>query len=90
MAMVTLDEVATELRRVTAQLEEIKHRLPPSLGSIRDAAKILQCDPSTVYRAYKRGEVSGRQIGGRIFIDLAALGPATHEQAVNAAWSGAR
>jgi hypothetical protein len=91
----TLEEVAeglyAELRRVSAQLEEVKKRLPPdlALGSLRDAAKILHCDPSTVYRAYKRHEIAGRQIGGRIVIDLAALRPPTEEEAIEAsAWRG--
>jgi len=76
---VTLEEVAdglyAELRRVSAQIEAVRKMLPPSVGSLRDAAKILHCDPSTVYRAFKRGEIAGRQIGGRILIDLAALHP---------------
>lgn len=86
----TLDEVAeglhAELRRVSAQLEEVKKRLPPdlALGSLRDAAKILHCDPSTAYRAFKRGELAGRQIGGRIVVDLAALRPPTEEEAIQA------
>jgi transcriptional regulator with XRE-family HTH domain len=90
----TLEEVAdglhAEMRRLAAQLEEVSRRLPPTLGSLRDAAKVLQCDPSTVYRAYKRGEIAGRQIGGRIFIDLAALRPATDAEVADAAWTGRR
>ena len=73
-----------EMRRISAQLDEVSRRLPPTLGSLRDAAKVLHCDPSTVYRAWKRGEISGRQIGGRIFIDLAALRPPTDADAARA------
>jgi hypothetical protein len=90
----TLEEVAeglhAEIRRIAAQLEEVSRRLPPTLGSLRDAAKVLSCDPSTVYRAWKRGEIAGRQIGGRIFIDLAALRPASECEVADAAWTGAR
>jgi hypothetical protein len=85
----TLDDLYAELRRLSAQIEEVRKSLPPSLGSLRDAAKILHCDPSTVYRAFKRGEVAGRQIGGRIVVDLAALRPPTEEEAIEAsAWRG--
>jgi hypothetical protein len=82
--------LARALGPIREELAAIRRALPPSLGSLRDAAKILHCDPSTAYRAYKRGELAGRQIGGRIVIDLAALRPPTEEEAIEATWPPSR
>lgn len=71
-----------ELRQLRALVEEMSLRLPPRLGTLAEAAEILGVHRCTAWDMWRRGEITGRRIGRAVRIDLAALRPATDEDAV--------
>jgi len=73
-----LDEALAEALRPMIQ-EMVKREvrqagLEWSWKSAVQAAEILGVKPATVYRRFERGQLPGRKVRGRLYIDMRAFG----------------
>ena len=68
--------VMLEVRGLRGLVESLAARLPSSWLSLREAAKLMGCDPRTVVSMIQRGDIVGRRAGRRWLCDSASLRPA--------------
>lgn len=75
-----VEPLARELRGLRAEIERLRHAVPPQIVSIRDAAAFLGLSESTIRRRIKTGDIPYQRIGALIRIDLGALRPKSPDE----------
>lgn len=67
-----------ELRRMSAELEALRHMLPSQLVTLAEAAERLGISLATARRRVKDGSLPCRRLGRSVRVDLSALGGPTN------------
>lgn len=68
-----LAELTVAVRDVHAAVRALEKRIPTRLVSVKEAAEMLGCSESTVWRKIKSGEIPHRRIGRAVRVDLSRL-----------------
>jgi excisionase family DNA binding protein len=68
-----LAELAVAIRDVQAAVLALEKRIPTRLVSVKEAAEMLGCSESTIWRKIKIGEIPHRRIGRAVRVDLSRL-----------------
>lgn len=69
-----------ELQRLSAEVSDLRHALPPLLVSVPIAAERLGVSLSTARRRVRDGDWPVRRDGRRVLVDLGALRPKSAEE----------
>jgi excisionase family DNA binding protein len=78
--------IVPEIRAaVRAEVAELARRLPAQLGTIEEAAKLLEVSTRTIRRNIKAGSIPYRKVGRSVRVDLDALRPLSSDDIAAAA-----
>jgi excisionase family DNA binding protein len=65
--------LAAEVRRLTAEIEQLRRAVPAPMLPASKAAKLLGLDKRTVIARVRDGRLPGREVGGKVLVDMAAV-----------------
>lgn len=80
-----LAPLRNEIGRLAAEVEALRHAVPPALVPVREAAEALGVSEATVRRRIRDGDMAMVRIGRSVRVDLAALRPAAPAEVVRLA-----